>query len=421
MRTAALAAIAIALSLAAVSGNARAGTVTVEQHSGRTVRVFVPAKVASPAPLVVMLHGCTQTAEAFADATQMDAVAEAKGFVVAYPEQSSDTIPTRCFRWYDPAHQARDAGEPKELADAADEIAVAHGVDPERVYVAGLSAGAAMSVILGATYPDRFTAIGVVAGVEYKAATSISEGLSAAQSGGPDPEQQGDLAHMQMGARARAVPTFVVHGTADSVLAKKNGDQVASQWRRTNSLVLGPDAIDPPKSVTGDAGYPFTRFVHQSKANGASVIEYYVVDGLGHAWPGGKDGGSYSDPKGPDASTLLWAFFEGRTRSHPLDVPAAMLPDSPGPSGDAGPPGSNPGAAQGSGDPSAPSGGSGKGDDGGGGCHVGREGREPHLASAFVVLASVALIAGFARRRRIKRAHVPAPARLRARLSRSGR
>lgn len=99
----------------------------------------------------------------------MDEVAEKNGFVVAYPEQSADTISTRCFRWYEPAHQARDAGEPKELADAAGAIASAHGVDPERIYVAGLSAGAAMSVVLGATYPDRFTAIGVVAGVEFKA------------------------------------------------------------------------------------------------------------------------------------------------------------------------------------------------------------------------------------------------------------
>lgn len=320
----------LAVTLVAASAAARAGTVTVEQHGGRNVRVFVPSQPATPTPLVVMLHGCTQTAEAFADATRMDEVAEKNGFVVAYPEQSPDTIATRCFRWYEPAHQSRDAGEPKELADAADAVGKAHGVDPERVYVAGISAGAAMTVLLGAAYPDRFTAVGVIAGVEYKAATSIAGGLSVAQSGGPDPEQQGTAAHAQMGALARVVPAFVLHGTADGVLAKVNGDQVAAQWRRTNTLVLGEGAIEPVKSLAGNAGYPFTRMVHRNKANGASVVEYYVVDGLGHAWPGGKDGGSYSDARGPDASALLWSFFAGRTKSAPLDVPAVVIPDAPG-------------------------------------------------------------------------------------------
>jgi poly(hydroxyalkanoate) depolymerase family esterase len=321
--------LAVTLATLGLSASAHAGTVTVEQQSGRNVRVFVPTTVASPTPLVVMLHGCTQTANDFADATQMDALAEKEGFVVAYPEQSADIIATRCFRWYDPAHQARDAGEPKDLADTADAIAKGHGVDPQRVYVAGISAGAAMSVILGATYPDRFVAIAVVAGVEYKGATSISEGLSAAQNGGPAPDGQGDLAFAAMGTRARVVPTFVVHGTADGVLAKVNGDQVTEQWRRTNTLVLGDGAIDPAKSVSGTAGYTFMRMVQRNKANGASVIEYYVVDNLGHAWPGGKDGGSYSDKNGPDASTLLWGFFKGRTLSAPLDVAPVALPDAP--------------------------------------------------------------------------------------------
>lgn len=316
--------------LLTLSLSANAGTVTVEQHGGRSVRVFVPTKVASPTPMVVMLHGCTQTPDAFADGTQMDVLAEKEGFVVAYPEQPSSTIPTRCFQWFTPAHQARGAGEPKELADAATGVASAHGVDVERIYVAGISAGAAMSVILGATYPDVFTAIGVFAGVEYKAGTTVAEGLSASQNGGPDPEAQGMLAFTAMGSRARALPTFVMHGTSDGVVSKTNGDQVALQWRRTNTLVLGEGSIDDVKSATGTAGYPFTRMVHASKVSGASIIEYYVVDGLGHAWPGGKEGGSYTDVRGPDGSTLVWGFFKGRTRSKPLDVAPVVIPGSDG-------------------------------------------------------------------------------------------
>ena len=406
-----LVAAAFAIATASLSSIAFAGTVTVEQQFGRNVRVFVPTKVATPTPLVVMLHGCTQTANDFADATQMDVVAEKQGFIVAYPEQSADIIATRCFRWYDPAHQARGAGEPKDLSDTAGAIAKGHGADPQRVYVAGISAGAAMSVILGATYPDRFVAIGVIAGVEYKGATSISEGLSTANNGGPDPDTQGDLAHMAMGTYARVVPTFVVHGTADGVLAKVNGDQVTEQWLRTNTLVMGDGAIDPVKTVTGTAGYTFTRMVHSNKANGASVVEYYVVDNLGHAWPGGKDGASYSDKNGPDASNLLWAFFAGRTLAAPLDVPPATLPGgattssggtSGTTSGGIGGPGTpsagNP--ADGSAADSAGSGGSG----GSGGCSVGRVGPTTgrsgfgggalglmSLLSLFAVLSSLAL------------------------------
>ncbi|MDB4937930.1 MAG: Poly(3-hydroxybutyrate) depolymerase [Labilithrix sp.] len=393
--------LALAFTAAATlaSSVAFAGTVAVESHAGRSVRVFVPSKVATNTPLVVMLHGCTQTADDFAVATQMDDIAEKEGFVVAYPEQSADTIATRCYRWYEPAHQSRDAGEPKELADATDEVMKAHGVDPERVYVAGISAGAAMTVILGATYPDRFVAIGVVAGIEYKGATSVSSAFSTSSNGGPSPDTQGDVAHAAMGMYARTVPTFVVHGTSDGVVAKVNGDQVAAQWRRTNTITLGDGAIEPVQSLAGDAGYPFTRMVHRNKANGASVIEHYVVDGLGHAWPGGKDGASYSDPRGPNASALVWAFFKGRTRSAPLDVPAVVLPEGPG--------AASPDGGTSTGDPSTPpadtsSPAPGEDSGGSGGCSTAHAGRErPHgLAAALLFGLSMVVASRRARGRR---------------------
>jgi poly(hydroxyalkanoate) depolymerase family esterase len=360
------------------------------------VRVFVPTKLATPASLVVMLHGCTQTGEQFADATQMDALAETEGFVVAYPEQSAQTISTKCFQWYEPAHQARDAGEPKDLADGTSAIVAAHGVDAERVYVAGISAGAAMAVILGATYPDRFTAIGVVAGIEYKGATSPGEGFSVTMSGGPSPDAQGALAFAAMGARARAVPTFVVHGTSDGIVAKVNGDQVAAQWLKTNTLVLGDGKIDPVAALTGNAGYPFTRFVYRATGNGASVIEHYVVDGLGHAWPGGKDGGSYSDKLGPNASALAWGFFKGRTRTAPLDVPPIDVPDG----GTSLPDGGTTGPTPPGSDPANPSGDAPVAGDAGssGGCAVASTNSARDVSVAL--LASLAAIASLRRRRR---------------------
>jgi poly(hydroxyalkanoate) depolymerase family esterase len=391
-------AFATAIAIAGATATAAAGTVTVEVQSGRNVRVFVPTKPAVPTPLVVMLHGCTQTPDDFADATQMDVLAEKEGFVVAYPEQSASTIATRCFQWWEPAHQARDAGEPKELADAALAVAKGHGVDEERVYVGGISAGAAMSVILGATYPDRFVAIGVIAGVEYKRATTLSGGLSVSQNGGPGADMQGDLAFAAMGTRARPVPTFVVHGTSDGVVAPINGDQVADQWRRTNTLVLGDGAIDPVATAPGTAGYPFVRKVHRNKANGASVIEYYVVDGLGHAWPGGKMGASYSDPRGPDATALMWAFWKGRTRTAPFDVPAVVLPSSPGSTTpDGGTPVGDPATPA---DPNSPTASSPASSDGGGGCGMTREHDPSRRQGLGALLLGLAVALGARRGRR---------------------
>lgn len=312
---------------------AAAGTVTSAMMGGRTVRMFAPSTPAAKPSLVLMLHGCTQSADDFAAATKMDDVAEENGFVVAYPEQ--DTLGTNgCWQWYSTSHQSRDGGEPQELADIAEAVATAHGVSPDRVYVAGISSGGAMSVVLGATYPDRFAAIGVVAGLEYKAAISYAGSFSATLSGGPDPDTQAALAHAAMGSYARVVPTIVINGTADGVVAPINGDQVTQQWRKTNELVLGDGSIADPTSDTGMTGYTFTRDFHREKTTNAIVVEQIVVDGLGHAWPGGLKNGSYSDDKGPDASRAIWEFFEARSTTTP--VPPDGGDSGPLPGGDGG-------------------------------------------------------------------------------------
>lgn len=312
------------LAVLVCSTSAYAGSVQRETHGAREFRVYTPDGNAAGRPLVVILHGCTQTADGIADASRMDALADEKGFVVAYPEQTSSMGLNKCWEWWDPANQKRDSGEPKEIAEGVVAIADGHGLDRERVYVAGISAGGGMSVVLGATYPDRFAAIGVLAGVEYAAATSLAGVFGASSNGGPDPKLQGERAHDAMGTFARAVPALVIHGDADGVVAPVNGEQVTAQWVRTNTLVLGSTAIGEPTTTTGEAGYPFTRKVFPSTTRGGSVVEHLVVSGLGHAWPGGKEGGSFADARGPDASRTLWTFFEKRTLSQPIpDAPTA--------------------------------------------------------------------------------------------------
>src|SRR5271165_4367405 len=143
----------------------------------RGYKLWVPATLekGTVSPLVMMLHGCTHDAGDTADISGMNEVAEANRFLVVYPEQSRLSNLLKCWNWFDPKHQARDAGEPSILAAVVAQVQAVHNVDPDRVYVAGVSAGGAMASILGATYPDVFAAIGVVAGTEFKAATNASE------------------------------------------------------------------------------------------------------------------------------------------------------------------------------------------------------------------------------------------------------
>lgn len=335
-----LAAFAAAAFVLALPALAHAGTVERSEASGRNVRVFVPTKPAAKPAAILMLAGCSQKVDDLASATRMDDVAEENGFYTITIEEPTSIIASGCFQWWEPKHQARGAGEPKELSDAAMAVVAAKNVDPERVYVAGLSAGAAMAVVLGATYPDRFAALGVVAGLPYKAATTAGEAYSVMQDGNVDGTALGDLAKTAMGTQARVVPTLIFHGSADGVVDVKNGQGVEAQWVRTNGALLAGDTLAAPKTVTGTAnGYKTTTTVHRATSNNATVVELVLVDNLGHAWPGGLAGGSFADAKGPDASRALWAFFAPRTRSAPLPaeaadaIPGATSSGDPGSSG----------------------------------------------------------------------------------------
>jgi poly(hydroxyalkanoate) depolymerase family esterase len=155
----------------------------------RKYRLWVPPThdKREPSPLVMMLHGCGQNARDLAKICGLNAIAERNNFLVVYPEQTTKANPLRCWNWFDPKHQSREAGEPSILAAVIDQAVSSHNIDPNRVYVAGLSAGAAMAVVLGATYPDLFMAIGVVAGLEFVAGTTAVTGLGAITMGGPEP------------------------------------------------------------------------------------------------------------------------------------------------------------------------------------------------------------------------------------------
>ena len=192
-------------------------------------------------------------------------------------------------------------------------------IDPARIYVAGLSAGASMATILGATYPDLFAATGTHSGLEYQAATNVKSALQAMRRGGPDPQQQGYTAYAAMGDFLRVVPAIVFHGTRDITVAPTNGDQVMQQWMQTNHLASG-DAhtakFKHPTHITSGRvlnGYSYVvETWNTSKGN--EVQEYWKIDGMGHAWSGGNAAGSHTDPRGPSASVAMYNFF----MAHPM-------------------------------------------------------------------------------------------------------
>jgi len=250
-------------------------------------------------PLVVMLHGCAQNPDDFAAGTAMNEIAGALGFVVLYPAQLEHANAQGCWNWFKHNHQARDRGEPALLAGMTREVMARHAIDPDRVYVAGLSAGGAMAAILGDAYPDIYAAVGVHSGLATGVAQDLPSALNAMKSGGGAGTR---------GTRGTAsgVATIVFHGDADTTVNPVNSNQIIMASAGMSSSV----DVEP---VQRDGELPSTRRVYRAQ-DGRVVAEHWVVHGAEHAWSGGNANGSYTDPRGPDASAEMVRFFMANPR-----------------------------------------------------------------------------------------------------------
>ncbi len=282
-------------------------------HGGieRTYRLFIPGRANPqiPMPLVVMLHGCDETAADFASVTGMDAIARREGFVVAYPQQSTLANFYKCWNWFNVLEQTREGSEAKFVLDVIHEATNVARIDETRVFVAGLSAGAALSVILGSCFPERIKGIGVHSGLAFKAANTPGS-AAAIMATGPiyTSDQSADGARLCSGANG-TTSAFVIHGDADTTVHPLHGARAFEQFRALADYAddgLRNDTIGTPTSATGTIGRDYES---QSMLTASLHYQRLSVSGLTHAWSGGASGFKYSDPVGPNASEMMWSFF----------------------------------------------------------------------------------------------------------------
>jgi poly(hydroxyalkanoate) depolymerase family esterase len=269
---------------------------TYESAAGRRdYKLYVPSGAhGQKLPLIVMLHGCTQSPDDFAAGTRMNEIAEERTCFVLYPAQPAAANPSKCWNWFKPGDPRRGRGEPALIAGITRQVMRDHAVDPRRVYVAGLSAGGAAAAVMAATYPDLYAAVGVHSGLACGAARDLSSAFAAMR--------QGSAGAPPAGASARTVPAIIFHGDRDGTVHPSNGDHLVAQ------ATAGADLRVRSERGRAPGGHAYRRMVY-ADASGREVVEQWVVHGAGHAWFGGSPTGSYTDPRGPDASREMLRFF----------------------------------------------------------------------------------------------------------------
>ena len=246
---------------------------------------YVPESLSPSSGLVVVLHGCTQTAAGYAEGVGWPALADQYGFALLMPEQRRENNPNLCFNWFESADTRRDSGECLSIAQMVDRMIADHGIDPSRVFVTGLSAGGAMTSVMLATYPEKFAGGAIVAGLPFGAARSVPEAFEAMyQVRHHTGREWGDLARAASGHAGSWPKVSVWHGTADTTVRSGNMDEIVKQWTDLHGLRPEPTL---EHRVDGQ------RRQLWRNARGEDVLEAFTIDGMAHGapiMPGTEDG-----------------------------------------------------------------------------------------------------------------------------------
>lgn len=290
--------------------------------------VFVPASAAEngATPLVVVLHGANTTAEQQRAANLFDPLAVREGFMVLYPDHETDSAlgrhPLQAWRFYNPAEMQRDVGDAQAVAELTRQVIESWDVDPERVYIVGMSAGGWMTSIMGATYPDLFAAIGIVeAGAYGIGLAGVGQALGSALI---PAEVLALAAYQAMGQHARLLPVIQFQGDKDIAATPASGSHAVQQWLMTNNLVASgswqvPFPLAPSETVTYSPvdGYPYHIDIYKD-GEGCRILEQVRIEQMAHYWPGGSSDpalAGFTDPDAPSGAELSWSFFQRFRRS----------------------------------------------------------------------------------------------------------
>jgi poly(hydroxyalkanoate) depolymerase family esterase len=293
-----------------------------DQAGTRSYKLYVPSGYSGQeVPLIVMLHGCTQDPNDIAAGTRMNALAEEHVFLVAYPAQARDANINKCWNWFKASDQQRGRGEPSLVAGITRQIIDEYNVADGRVYVAGMSAGGAMAVIVADAYPDLYAAVGVHSGLAPGAAHDMPSAFAAMRQGGPATPRRYVPTAKATGESARIVPAIVFHGDHDQTVHPRNADQLLEHYctAKTTGSRDERGGSTPRGTVRQGrvpGGHAYTRATYRDAAARA-IVERWTVHGLGHAWSGGSTSGSYTDPRGPDASAEMVRFFNEHSQRGP--------------------------------------------------------------------------------------------------------
>lgn len=246
---------------------------------------YIPADLAPGAPLVVVLHGCTQNAAGYDLGSGWTTLADRDGFAVLYPEQRRSNNMNLCFNWFDRADIARSGGEAESIAQMVETMVTRHELDRSRIFVTGLSAGGAMTAVMLATYPDLFAAGAIIGGLAYGGANNVSQALDRMRGHGAATAVAAaeSVRAASAGVSHRLPAVSIWQGAADATVVPANADQLAAQWRAVHGLAAAP-------SETRRSGSWEHRVWRD--ASGRAAVEQWSVAGMGHGVP--------IDPSAPD-------------------------------------------------------------------------------------------------------------------------